>query len=260
MDVVRKYETGLVLSGGAARGYAHIGVLKALNEWGIEPDIISGVSAGSIIGAFYCDGYTPEEIEEILSNKKMIQFIKISTPKSGFMEMSGLKQTLKNNLRSKTFEQLKKPLWITATNYCTGQTEYINEGNLIDAIIASSSIPVVFKPHAINGNYYIDGGITNNFPIEPILHDTNQLIGAYLNPIGKVSRPQGIFHTALRSFQLSISSKVADKKKKLTIYIEPEKINNYGLFDAIKGNEMIKIGYDETMKVLSEYNGNRRYA
>ncbi len=83
--MVRKYETGLVLSGGVARGYAHIGVLKALHEWGIEPNIVSGVSAGSIIGAFYCDGYATEDVEEMLGNKKMMEFIKFSTPKSGFM-------------------------------------------------------------------------------------------------------------------------------------------------------------------------------
>ncbi len=174
--------------------------------------------------------------------------------------MTGLKQTLKKNLRSKKFDQLKKPLWITVTNYCTGQTEYINNGNIVDAIIASSSIPVVFKPHTINGNYYIDGGITNNFPIEPILNDTNRLIGAYVNPVGTVSRPHGIFQTALRSFQLSISSKVAEKKKKLTMYIEPQKLHSYGLFDVVKGKEMIKIGYDETLKVLAENQEKRQYA
>jgi len=259
MDSERKYKTGLVLSGGVARGYAHIGVLKALHEWGIEPDVVSGVSAGSIIGAFYCDGYSPEEIQDIFSNKKIMAFIKWSTPKSGFMEMTGLKQILRKNLRSKKFEQLQKLLWITVTNYCSGQTEYFNEGSLVDAVIASCSIPVVFKPHHINGQHYIDGGITNNFPVEPILDCATQLIGAYVNPVGTVSRPQGIFQTALRSFQLSISSKVAEKKKKMTIYIEPEILQNYGLFDVTKGKEMVKIGYDETVKVLSERQGNREY-
>ncbi|MFW6218654.1 MAG: patatin-like phospholipase family protein [Bacteroidota bacterium] len=206
MGVEREYKNGLVLSGGVARGYAHIGVLKALHEWGIKPDVVSGVSAGSIIGAFYCDGYSPEEIEEILSNKKMMEFIKLSTPKCGFMEMTGLKLTLKKNLRSKKFDQLQKPLWITATNYCTGETEYINKGEILDAIIASSSIPVVFKPHKINNNYYIDGGITNNFPLEPVSEKCNHLIGAFVNPVGIGNQPQGIFQAAIRSFQLSIAS------------------------------------------------------
>lgn len=261
MDVVKKYETGLVLSGGVARGYAHIGVLKALHEWGIKPDVVSGVSAGSIIGAFYCDGYCPEEIEEILSNKKIMEFIKISTPKSGFMEMTGLKQILKKNLRSKRFDQLQKPLWIAVTNFCTGQTEYIDKGNIVDSIIASSSIPVIFKPHIINGNHYIDGGITNNFPIEPIIEDTDRLIGAYVNPVGIVSRSQGIIYNALRSFHLSISSKMDYKKKKLSIYIEPEKLHSYGLFDVAKGKEMIQVGYEKTLKVLDAgKEENKQYA
>lgn len=260
MDIVKTYETGLVLSGGGARGYAHIGVVKALHEWGIKPDVVSGVSAGSIMGAFYCDGYTPEEVEEIFNKKKIIEFIKLSTPKSGFMEMTGLKQILKKNLRSQKFDQLQKPLWVTVTNYCTGETEYINKGDILDAVIASCSVPVVFKPHQINNNYYIDGGITNNFPLEPVSEKCNHLIGAFVNPVGIVNQPQGIFQAAIRSFQLSISSKISEKKKKMTLYIEPEKLSKYALFDVSKGKEMIKIGYDKTIEVLTEKYNTKKYA
>lgn len=252
---MKKYNTGLVLSGGAARGLAHIGVLKAMHEWNIFPDVVSGVSAGSIVGAFYCDGYTPEEIFEIFNRRKLFDFVKLGLPKSGFLEMSKLKEVLEKNLRTEKLEDLKKPFWITVTNYCTGKTEYINNGSIVDAVIASSSIPVLFKPYKINGNYYIDGGITNNFPTEPIADNCSKLIGAAVNPVNVVNKPLGIVPTALRSFQLSISSKIQDKKKNIAIFIEPKLLKKYGLFDVNHGKEIFQIGYNEAKKVFNEKYG-----
>jgi NTE family protein len=245
-------KTGLVLSGGAARGFAHVGILKAMHEWDYIPDVVSGVSAGSIVGAFYCDGYAPEEIFEIFNQRKLFDFFRLSLPKYGFLEMTGLRDVLRKNLRKKMFQDLRKPLWVTVTNYCTGKTEYLNSGNVIDAVIASSSIPVIFKPWKIGDNYYIDGGITNNFPVEPIHEISSQLIGAYVNPIDIVDEPLGILQTALRSFQLSISSKIQDKKKNMTVFIEPKLLKRYGLFEVNHSKEIFQVGYNEAVKVFSK--------
>ena len=98
----RKYATGLALSGGGARGFAHIGALKALEEAGIKPDIISGVSAGSIIGVLYADGYSPEEMIEIFSSVKFSDLVEITIPRSGFFKMEGFRSLLKKILRAKT--------------------------------------------------------------------------------------------------------------------------------------------------------------
>ncbi|MEL7589382.1 MAG: patatin-like phospholipase family protein [Prolixibacteraceae bacterium] len=252
MKIVNQYNTGLVLSGGAARGFAHIGVLKAMHELNFIPDVVSGVSAGSIVGAFYCDGYSPEEIFEIFSQRKLFDFVRLGFPKSGFLEMTGLKEVLKKNLRTRLLQDLRTPLWIAVTNYCSGKVEYLNSGSIIDAVIASSSIPIIFKPYKINGNYYIDGGITNNFPIEPIQEISSQLIGAFVNPIDTVNEPLGIFQTALRSFQLSISSKIHEKKKNTTVFIEPKLLRKFGLFDVNHGKEIFQIGYNEAKNVFGE--------
>jgi len=128
----------------------------------------------------------------------------------------------------------------------------LNCGSIIDAVIASSSIPIIFKPYKINGNYYIDGGITNNFPIEPIQEISSQLIGAFVNPIDTVNEPLGIFQTALRSFQLSISSKIHEKKKNTTVFIEPKLLRKFGLFDVNHGKEIFQIGYNEAKNVFGE--------
>ena len=94
----KQYEIGLVLSGGGARGFAHIGALKALEESGIKPDIISGVSAGAIIGVLYADGYSVNEIIEIFSSIKFGDFAEITVPRSGFFKMEGFRKFLKKIL------------------------------------------------------------------------------------------------------------------------------------------------------------------
>lgn len=244
------YDTGLILSGGAARGFAHIGILQALHELNIFPDAVSGVSAGSIVGALYCDGYTPLEILEIFSRRRLFGLVRLSAPRSGFMEMRGLKEMLREHLKSETFDRLEKPLWITVTNYGTGKTEYLHRGDLTGAILASCSIPVLFRPQKIGSSYYIDGGITDNFPVQPLAGLCNQMIGAYVNPVGTREEPKGIFQMALRSFQLSIASKVQEKKKEMTLFIEPEGLDRFGLFEVAKGREMYETGYQAAMEVI----------
>ncbi|NJM16566.1 MAG: phospholipase, partial [Bacteroidales bacterium] len=101
----KKYNIGLVLSGGAARGFAHLGILQALEENNLKPDIISGVSAGAIAGAFYADGYSPIEILQILKGKKMWEYVRLAFKRQGLMKITGLDNILRQYLRANTFEE-----------------------------------------------------------------------------------------------------------------------------------------------------------
>jgi len=247
-----KYKTGLVLSGGAARGFAHLGVLKALEECGIEPDIISGVSAGSIAGALFADGYTPDEIMDIYSVTSIFDLIQVTVPKTGLFSAKGLRHVLKKNLRAKNIEDLKIPMVITVTNMLEGQPEYLRDGNLIDAIMASSCVPVLFEMARINGVPYVDGGVTNNMPVEPIRKECKRLIGVYIIPTGQIKSLTGMVHVAERAFYLTVSSKAAAKEHMFDIYIAPEEIVNYGFFDVKKARPLFKLGYETAMKVLKQ--------
>lgn len=247
-----KYDTGLVLSGGAARGFAHAGVLKALEEKEIVPDIVSGVSAGSIVGSFYCDGYCAEEIFEIFEKNKVFELVKVRFTKQGIFSISGLKKVLKSNLRAQRLEDLQKPLIITATNIEKGITTYFTEGNLVDTVLASCSIPIIFVPTVIDGVTYVDGGVTNNFPIEPLLGKCNTLIGVNVNPIGPFDSKKGIRHMAMHTFHLSISSGIEIDMKKLDYFIQPEKLSDYTYYDIKHGKEMFDLGYAEALKSLSD--------
>ncbi|MCF8226851.1 MAG: patatin-like phospholipase family protein [Bacteroidales bacterium] len=245
-----KFDTGLVLSGGAARGFAHAGAIKAIEEHDIKPDIVSGVSAGSIVGSFYCDGFAPEEIFEIFQKNKIFKFVKPIFKKHGLLNISGLKKVLEKNLRTKRIEDLEKPLIITATNIEEGLTTYFSEGNLVDLVLASSSIPVLFDPTIIDDITYVDGGVTDNFPIAPLKGKCKKLIGVHVNPVGPFDRKKGLLHIAASTFHLSIASGIEEKKKLLDHFIEPEKLSEFTYYDVKRGKEMYDIGYDKANDVL----------
>lgn len=251
LNLFKDYNTGIVLSGGAVRGFAHLGVLKALHEAKIEPEIISGVSAGSIVGAFYADGYEPDEILEIFEKKKFFELVSVIFNNIGLLDISGLKNLLKNNLRAKKFKELKKPLFVAATNLHSSEAEYFNKGNIVEKVLASSSIPVLFKPQKINGKTYADGGLVNNLPLKPIQKKCKKIIGVNVNPLEQNPELDGIRNIAIRSFHISIANAVKHKKDLFDIYIEPKKLKEYGYFNVKDSREIFKIGYDEAKEVLN---------
>lgn len=246
----KKYDTGLVLSGGAARGFAHAGVIKAMEEKKIEADIVSGVSAGSIVGSFYCDGYTSEEILEIFIKNKVFELVKLRFNKQGLLSISGLKKVLSNNLRTKRIEDLPKPLIITTTNIEEGITTYFTEGDLVETVLASCSIPMLFIPTKIDGVTYVDGGVTNNFPVEPLVGKCKKLIGSNVNSIGPFNPKKGILHLAMHTFHIGIASGIEIDREKLDYYIEPKGLKDFTYYDIKRGKEMFDIGYKEATKVL----------
>jgi NTE family protein len=248
----KKYEWGVILSGGGARGFTHAGILKALNEAGIDPEIISGVSAGAIVGAFYADGYTPDEIFDIFCQEgNFFNYAKITIPKKGLFVSVGLKENLTKHLRAQRFEDLKKPLFIAATDLNHGKIVYFSTGDLPDSILASASIPVVFEPIEIDGIHYVDGGVLDNFPISPIASDCQKLIGISLNPIQDQDDFKNLFKIAERTFRLSASSNIHEKKAACDIIFEPEELADFGLLDVSRGKEMYELGYRMAKKRMN---------
>src|SRR5664279_4685935 len=142
----KKYKVGLVLSGGGTRGFAHLGVIQALNEAGIFPDVISGTSAGALVGVLYADGYSPREIMTLMSGASRFDFMRPAMPREGLLQINGVIKILKSSLRSKIFSELRIPLFVSATDLNNGKVVYFSEGDLFQPVIASASIPVLFQP------------------------------------------------------------------------------------------------------------------
>ena len=167
---------GLVLSGGGIRGIAHLGVLQALSEAGIKFNKISGTSAGSIVGALFAQGIEPAEILKVFMQTRLYNYIRPAFNAKGLMSLDKIRTLLLEYIPHNSFEGLKTPLIITATNYNECKVRYFSSGELINPILASSAIPVFFKPIKIDGKIYIDGGILNNFPVEPLRLDCDFII------------------------------------------------------------------------------------
>jgi NTE family protein len=249
----KKYKTGLVLSGGGTRGFAHLGAIKALQEEGINPDIIVGVSAGSIVGAFIADGHKPDDVLHILAKHKLFHYLEFTIPKTGLVKMSRLEKVFTSELKAKHFEELSIPLLVFAVNMNTAEYTRFDKGELASAITASSSIPIIFPPVKIGKHYFLDGGMINNFPVEVLKDDCETIIGINVNPIGEVEELGNLRDIAERTFHITLRNQAASKEEMCNIYIEPSELYQYGLLDVSKAVEIFELGYAAAKKALKKY-------
>lgn len=253
----RPYKIGIALSGGGIKGLCHAGALKALDELGIKPDIFSGVSAGSAVGALYADGYSPDEIAKLFEDFSFSQLTMIQIPNGGFFKMDSFQKFLTKNLRAKTFEDLKIPLRVVATDLDKGESVTFSSGNLIEPIVASCSVPVIFSPKIIDGVHYVDGGVLKNFPVSTIRNDCEKVIGINASQQVDVNYKPGILNVASRTYHFMFQANISYDKELCDLLIEPIDIGNYYLFDIEKGREIFELGYRTTRQMLVSKLDNR---
>jgi NTE family protein len=161
---------GIALGSGAARGLAHIGILKSLSSRGINIDVISGTSMGSLVGACYAKAGNIKELEDIALKIDWRQMIRLADPKlwmltRGIIHGKKVRKLLRSVIGDVTFDQLKIPLFIAATDAATGEEVIIDSGPVVDAVMASIAIPGIFMPVKIQGRFLIDGGIIDPVPV-----------------------------------------------------------------------------------------------
>lgn len=254
----KKKRIGLVLSGGGARGVAHIGILKALEELGIKPDIISGTSSGAAIGAFYVAGYSVPQITDIIFNNKFFHFTDFALSKSGLLKTQANEKIFRKYFKNKSFKDLKLPLYMSATDILAGKTIFYSSGDVVKIIMASSAIPAIFEPVKYKNRLLIDGSAISCFPIEPLIKKCDAIIGAYVNPVSNIKSISGMLNIFDRGFHLALYKDVEQKKEYCDLFIEPPALVNYNMFDFKKGKELLEIGYEYTMrqkdKILSLQN------
>ncbi|MFO8087986.1 MAG: patatin-like phospholipase family protein [Bacteroidales bacterium] len=245
---------GVVLSGGGARGFAHLGVLQALEEMDVRPDMISGASAGAIAAALYADGYSPREVVKILMQQSFLRYTEFSIPKDGgILKLSGIKSLLKKKLRSKNIEDLNIPVYICATNMNKGKCVYFSSGSLIDKVIASASIPILFQMVEIDGNLFADGGVINNLPVEPIKGKVDVILGVNVTSPSEEEDLGSLFKIAERSFHLGISANVRFRSELCDYFIEIPELMNYSLLKSSQGEEIFDIGYMKAKKYFKDH-------
>jgi len=242
----------LVLSGGGARGIAHLGVIKALQESGYSIQRISGVSSGAIIGAFIAKRMTPDEILDIAISTK--GFSVTRPPFSlGLFNKKNMVEVLSRYFAGTQFEDLEIPLTVSATNINTCNTDYFKSGDLLMSLVASSALPLLFAPVHLNGYQYVDGGFVNNLPVEPFLDDPLPRIGVSVNLVKEEQELTSTFRILERAIQISVSKNAEQRKKYLDLIIEPEKLSDYKAYDFHKPKEIFNAGYEHAKNILSTF-------
>ena len=261
----RKNKIALVLCGGGSQGVAEIGFYRALTEKGIKPDFIIGTSVGAINGAFIASGLDIDQIKELwleISHQKLYRLNPELLWKWGnatsLFKPTGLKQFLMNYLPVKTFEELSIPLTVVATDLQKAEPVYLDKGPLLHALMASSAIPVYFPPQIMNGDQLVDGGITNNIPIDTAYGMGASAIYCMLN----VCRHQfkrsvsGLFDTLIRSSEVSQYQKLRDDTDRTApdaeLYLLDMCINTQltGVLDFSKTEIIMEEAYRFSKKAL----------
>lgn len=256
----KKQEVQLCLSGGGALGFAHIGVIQALEENGIYPTQISGASMGAVIGVFYASGHGPKLMLELIKEDKLYKVSKLLTFhtdfwKRGFADHTTLRSLVKELIPHNSFESLEKKLSVCVSNMDKARWEIIDSGNQLDEwIAASASIPGVFEPVNINGTVYLDGGVLNNMPAQCFEDKFKTTIGVDVIPYTKLNKPKlnktrDIALTSIRAMQHQNSQEGRDI---CNFLIEPLVLNEYHEFSFENYQEIYEIGYKTAIQFIKE--------
>ncbi len=242
----------LILSGGAARGIAHIGVLKALEDLGIDVDVISCVSAGAIVGIFYSAGYKPEEMMGLLKEVNWFTLLRPKIPGLGFVSFRKAERKLRELIDFEKLEDLPKRVYVCSLDIRSGETLYFSKGDLVPILLGSCALPGIFEPVAYNKYLLVDGGITDNLPVKPLIGKKNIKVGVEVNPLYFEREPTNVISILIRSFLLAVRSNVNKSKEMCDIVIEPD-LRGYSYLDVGKMDEIYEIGYRSAYKIMEDY-------
>ncbi len=248
-----RYQLGMVLSGGGVRGLGHVGVLKALSEEGIEPSVLAGTSAGALVAALYAGGYSAAEMLEFFVHKSPFHLSNIAFSKPGLFDTDKIVADLLEYFPDDSFEALGKPIYLAATDLIDAKPEILSTGRLVPAMVASASTPLVFTPTQIDDRWYSDGGITNNFPVEPLLGHCDAILGVYASPLRRISSDNLKSSLAVSQRALEIGMFESSRRKfhLCDLVLSPD-LSRFGTFDTKHLEEMLEIGYREARDRMEE--------
>ncbi|WP_321331442.1 patatin-like phospholipase family protein [uncultured Bacteroides sp.] len=246
------YNIGYALSGGFIKGFAHLGVMQALLEYNIKPDIISGVSAGALAGVFYADGNEPHRVLDYFSGHKFQDLTKLVIPRVGLFELSEFQEFLRSNLKAKKLEELKIPLVVTATDLDHGKSVQFRKGNIAERIAASCCMPVLFTPVKINGIHYVDGGLFMNLPASIIRNECEKVIAINVSPLSTEKYRMNILSIALRSYHLMFRANTFKEFEHCDLLIEPYNLEGYSNRELEKAEEIFEMGYKTGIERITQ--------
>jgi NTE family protein len=250
---------GLALGGGAAKGVAHIGVLKAMEENGINIEYISGTSIGALVASYYAFGKSIDTLEDISADMSFSSLIGFKLQKQGIFSTKSVREMIERDIGDVYIEQARIPLAICATDIATGEQVTLTEGKLADAVCASMAVPGVFIPIEIHGRVLVDGGITENVPVS-ILDKMGAgiTIAVDLNGCPHYQEPKDIIAIMGNAIDIAIDLRTKEQLKKADLVLSMDLANFSRLGNEKEFKELRKLGYEGMNKKLNQYFWYRR--
>jgi len=254
----RSASLGICLSGGGALGFAHIGVLQALEEHNIFPTHLVGTSMGAIVGALYAAGNSPAHMLQMIKDNKLNKVTKLMTfrptlMRSGLSSHDMLRSLIHELIPHNSFEQLSRQLAVCVVNLNTGEWEIVSAGNELDKwIAASASIPGVFETIQVGNAFYVDGGVLNNMPAQGISELCSTIIGVDVLPHKApkgLNKPSDTMAYAIRAMQHQ-NSKAG--RSLCRFIIEPQAINRFHEFSFDAYQAIYEYGYTATTAFIAQ--------
>ena len=249
---IKKYHTGFVLSGGFIKGFAHLGAIQALIEHDIRPQIISGASAGSLVGALYADGNEPYQVLEFFSGLKFTDLTNPTIPTTGFFELDELQDFLHAHLKRQRIELLPVPMVITATDLDHGKSVFFRKGDIAQCVAASCCLPVLFSPITIGDTHYVDGGVLMNLPVSPIRKECERIYAINVSPLLTPEYKLNLINIAERSYQFIFRSNAVAERELADVLIEPINLSGYSNMDLDKSKEIFMAGYEKAREIIEK--------
>ena len=254
----RPYRLGFALSGGGARGFAHVGVLRAFEERGIKPDVLAGTSAGSIVAALYADGYAPQHIIKLFSELNVRELVDVTLPRNSLLKFDKFVHFLESKFHAKCIEDLQIPTLITVTDFDHGKSVFFDKGDLPIRVAASCAIPIVFAPIEIDGIHYVDGGVLCNLPATHLRDICDVVVGVNVSPLHHEQYEQNLLSIADRAYNFLSCGNVFPDIAKCDILIECENISDYRVFDLNEQLEIEQLGYQKALEVLDNLSPDKK--
>jgi NTE family protein len=249
----RRPKIGVALGGGFARGLAHIGVLKVLEEEQIPVDFLAGTSVGSVIGASYASGVSAKELGQVASLVRFKDFSRWTFSRFGLFSNDKMAELLNRVLRCKTFEELRIPLAVAATDILTGEPAVFTQGELITPVRASCAYPGMFLPVNINGRLLVDGLLAHAVPAVPLREmGAERVISVYLAARWVKPRgPRHVFDIIGQCFSIAQDKMCGLWRSASDVVVEPE-IGDFGYDDFARAQEMVQAGELATRAALPQ--------
>src|SRR6476659_1970849 len=244
---------GLALGGGFARGIVHVGVLKALEKENIPISFVAGTSVGALIGAAYCSGVTPSELEEIAARVRFRDLARWTLSRYGFATNQRMISFLNRILKVKTFAELRMPLAITATDFASGDGVVFRSGPLADPVRASCAYPGVFLPVMVNGRLLVDGMLAHSLPTQPVCEmGADRVIAVNLKSSwGTPEGPRHIFDVIGQCFSIAQNMNCVASRQCADLVIEPD-VTGYRYDDFEHSADLVRIGESAARAALPE--------